>query len=75
MAARECNLENICQRYCNWVRWTRIRRQRPPPNPINGRRRFYQSRLYALRGKNLLACLICYTFYSGVDWEGIQPVC
>ncbi len=21
--------------------------------------------------KTLLACLICYTFYSGVDWEGI----
>lgn len=32
----------------------------------------YQSRLYALRGKTLLACLICYTFYSGVDWEGIH---
>lgn len=39
---------------------------------INGRRCFYQSRLYALRGKTLLACLICYTFYSGVDWEGIH---
>lgn len=25
---------------------------------------------YAL--KTLLACLICYTFYSGVDWEGIH---
>lgn len=22
--------------------------------------------------KTLLACLICYTFYSGVDWEGIH---
>ncbi len=28
--------------------------------------------------KTLLACLICYTFYSGVDWEGIHtctPTC
>ncbi|STM41304.1 multidrug resistance protein [Escherichia coli] len=53
MAARECNLENICQ--------TLLQTGSDGPEyaanarsqtAINGRRCFYQSRLYALRGKN-----------------------
>ncbi len=32
----------------------------------------YQSRLYALRGKNAARLFDLFTFYSGVDWEGIH---
>ena len=72
MAARECNLENITDIVATGSDGPEYAADARRQTAINGRRRFYQSRLYALRGKNAARLLICYTFYSGVDWEGIH---
>lgn len=58
--------------YYSLVTWTLIHRQLLSLN----RPQWYLTRsptqLCSLRVKTLLACLICYVFYSGTDWEGIH---
>lgn len=73
MAARECNLENICQTLLQLGQMD----PHTPPTPAAKPPSFVPDAFtnpdymrYAV--KTLLACLICYTFYSGVDWEGIH---
>lgn len=71
--ARECGLENVC------VQLRQLGQMNPdtPPTPAAKAPSMVADAFtnpayvrYAL--KTLLACMICYIFYSGVDWEGIH---
>ncbi len=73
MAARECNLENICQTLLQLGQMDPNTPPTPatkPPSIVADAFTNPDYMRYAV--KTLLACLICYTFYSGVDWEGIH---
>ncbi|HHL7895455.1 TPA: multidrug efflux transporter permease subunit MdtO [Escherichia coli] len=73
MAARECNLENICQTLLQLGQMDPNTPPTPatkPPSMVADAFTNPDYMRYAV--KTLLACLICYTFYSGVDWEGIH---
>ncbi|VDZ85246.1 multidrug efflux transporter permease subunit MdtO [Kluyvera intermedia] len=72
-AARECGLENLCEHL------HRLGQMDPdtPPAPAAKQPSMVPDAFsnpvyirYAL--KTLLACMICYVFYSGTDWEGIH---
>lgn len=72
-AARACGLENLCEQLY------RLGQMDPdtPPAPAAKQPSMVADAFsnpayvrYAL--KTLLACMICYIFYSGVDWEGIH---
>lgn len=72
-AARECGLESLCEHLY------RLGQMNPdtPPTPAAKQPSMVPDAFtnpvyirYAL--KTLLACMICYVFYSGVDWEGIH---
>jgi len=72
-AARACGLENVCEQL--WL----LGQMDPntPPAPAAKQPSMVPDAFsnpayirYAL--KTLLACMICYVFYSGVDWEGIH---
>lgn len=72
-AARECGLENACQ----ILRQLGQMDPDTPPTPATKPPSMAPDAFtnpnyirYAL--KTLLACMICYVFYSGVDWEGIH---
>lgn len=73
MAARECNTENILPDVVttgsDGPEYAANARSQ---TAINGRRCFTNPDYMRYAVKTLLACLICYTFYSGVDWEGIH---
>ncbi|SRL39829.1 multidrug efflux system protein MdtO [Shigella flexneri] len=73
VAARECNLENICQTLLQLGQMNPNTPPTPaakPPSMVADAFTNPDYIRYAV--KTLLACLICYTFYSGVDWEGIH---
>ena len=73
VAARVCNLENICQALMQLGQMDPNTPPTPaakPPSMVPDAFTNPDYMRYAL--KTLLACLICYTFYSGVDWEGIH---
>ena len=72
-AARECGLEGLCGQL------SQLGQMNPdtPPAPAVKQSSMVADAFsnpvyirYAL--KTLLACMICYVFYSGVDWEGIH---
>ena len=72
-AARECGLESLCEQLCL------LGQMNPdtPPAPAAKQPSMVPDAFsnptyirYAL--KTLLACMVCYVFYSGVDWEGIH---
>ncbi|WP_052281862.1 multidrug efflux transporter permease subunit MdtO [Kluyvera genomosp. 1] len=73
IAARECGLENLCERLIQLGHMD----PKTPPSPAVKESSMVPDAFsnpayihYAL--KTLLACMICYIFYSGVDWEGIH---
>ncbi|ENC3009262.1 multidrug efflux transporter permease subunit MdtO [Escherichia albertii] len=73
VAARVCNLENICQALMQLGQMDPNTPPTPaakPPSMVPDAFTNPDYMRYAV--KTLLACLICYTFYSGVDWEGIH---
>lgn len=73
VAARECNLENLCQMLMQLGQMDPGTPPTPaakPPSMVPDAFTNPDYMRYAV--KTLLACLICYTFYSGVDWEGIH---
>ncbi|RZM87245.1 MULTISPECIES: multidrug efflux transporter permease subunit MdtO [unclassified Escherichia] len=73
VAARVCNLENICQALMQLGQMDPNTPPTPaakPPSMVADAFTNPDYMRYAV--KTLLACLICYTFYSGVDWEGIH---
>lgn len=73
VAARVCNLENICQALMQLGQMDPNTLPTPaakPPSMVPDAFTNPDYMRYAV--KTLLACLICYTFYSGVDWEGIH---
>lgn len=72
-AANACGLENLCEQ----LRQLGLMDPDTPPSPAVKAPSFVADAFtnpaylrYAL--KTLLACLICFIFYSGVDWEGIH---
>lgn len=72
-SARECGLENLCEQ----LRQLGQMDPETPPAPAAKESSMVADAFsnpayirYAL--KTLLACMICYVFYSGVDWEGIH---
>ncbi|WP_333500031.1 multidrug efflux transporter permease subunit MdtO [Kluyvera sp. CHPC 1.2972] len=72
-AANACGLENLCEQ----LRQLGLMDPDTPPPPAAKTPSFAADAFtnpaylrYAL--KTLLACLICFIFYSGVDWEGIH---
>ncbi len=73
MAARECNLENICQTLLQLGQMDPNTPPTPAAKPPSMAADAFTNPDYMRYAvKTLLACLICYTFYSGVDWEGIH---
>lgn len=73
MAARECNTENICQTLLQLGQMDPNTPPTPAAKPPSMAADAFTNPDYMRYAvKTLLACLICYTFYSGVDWEGIH---
>lgn len=73
LAARECNLENICQTLLQLGQMDPNTPPTPAAKPPSMAADAFTNPDYMRYAvKTLLACLICYTFYSGVDWEGIH---
>lgn len=72
-AARQCNLENLCQVL---LQLGHMDPDTPPvpaaKAPAMAPDAFTNPAYVRYALKTLLACLICYIFYSGVDWEGIH---
>ncbi|POP43090.1 multidrug transporter subunit MdtO [Superficieibacter electus] len=72
-AAHDCGLENLCQML---IQLGHMDPATPPapaakaPSMVPDAFTNPNYIRYAL--KTLLACMICYVFYSGVDWEGIH---
>ena len=71
--ARKCGLETLCEQ----LRQLGTMDPDTPPPPVAKQPSMVPDAFsnpaylrYAL--KTLLACMICYVFYSGVDWEGIH---
>lgn len=71
--ARECGLEGLCERLLQLGHMD----PKTPPAPAVKESSMVADAFsnpayvrYAL--KTLLACMICYIFYSGADWEGIH---
>ncbi|ROU11302.1 multidrug efflux transporter permease subunit MdtO [Kluyvera ascorbata] len=72
-AARACGLDNVCEQ----LRQLGLMNPDTPPTPPAKQPSMAPDAFsnpaylrYAL--KALLACMICYVFYSGADWEGIH---
>lgn len=72
-AAQECGLDNLCEQ----LRQLGMMDPNTPPVPSAKQPAMVADAFtnpayvrYAL--KTLLACMICYVFYLGVDWEGIH---
>lgn len=71
--ARECGLEPLCQTLLQLGHMDPNTPPAPvakPPSMVSDAFTNPGYIRYAL--KTLLACLICYVFYSGTDWEGIH---
>lgn len=71
--AQECGLESLCDRLCQLGQ---MDPDTPPPpaakEPSMVPDAFTNPAYVRYSLKTLLACMICYIFYSGVDWEGIH---
>lgn len=72
-AARECGLENLCEHL------HRLGQMDPDTSPAPAVKQpsmvadAFSNPVYIRYAlKTLLACMICYVFYSGTDWEGIH---
>lgn len=71
--ARACGLENRCQML---LQLGEMDPETPPApaakTPSLAADAFTNPNYIRYALKTLLACMICYVFYSGVDWEGIH---
>ncbi|MBV8041058.1 multidrug efflux transporter permease subunit MdtO [Pluralibacter sp.] len=72
-AARASGLENLCHALLNLGRMDPdtppVPASRPPSMVADA---FTNPNYVRYSLKTLLACMICYVFYTGVDWEGIH---
>lgn len=72
-AARDCGLENVCHQL---LQLGHLDPDTPPApavkEPSLVADAFSNPAYIRYALKTLLACMICYVFYSGVDWEGIH---
>ena len=72
-AARECGLENVCHQLLELGRLDPDTPATPAAKePSMAADAFINPAYIRYALKTLLACMICYVFYSGVDWEGIH---
>lgn len=73
LAARECGLENICEQLRQLGLMNPATPSTPPAKQPSMLPDAFSNPAYVRYAlKALLACMICYVFYSGVDWEGIH---
>lgn len=71
--ARECGLENLCQILLQPGRMDPDTPAAPAAKaPSMAADAFTNPNYIRYALKTLFACMICYIFYSGVDWEGIH---
>lgn len=72
-AARACGLENLCEQLSCLGQMDPDTPPAPPAKqPAMVADAFSNPAYIRYALKTLLACMICYAFYSGVDWEGIH---
>jgi Predicted membrane protein len=72
-AARECGLEPLCRSLIQLGHLDPSIAPLPVPQPPSMVADAFTNPNYIRYAlKTLLACLICYIFYSGADWEGIH---
>ncbi|EGM6511871.1 multidrug transporter subunit MdtO, partial [Salmonella enterica] len=73
VAARACGLETICDQLRQLGQMSPDTPPAPAAKPPAMTPDAFRNPVYIRYAlKTLLACMICYTFYSGVDWEGIH---
>ncbi|ECG8591738.1 multidrug efflux transporter permease subunit MdtO [Salmonella enterica subsp. salamae] len=71
--ARACGLENICEPLRQLGQMAPDSPPAPVVKPPSMAPDAFSNPAYIRYAlKTLLACMICYVFYSGVDWEGIH---
>lgn len=72
-AARACGLENVCHQLIQLGHLDPDTPAAPAAKEPSMVADAFSNPAYIRYAlKTLLACLICYVFYSGVDWEGIH---
>lgn len=71
--ARACGLENLCQAMVQLGQLDPdVAALAGPQQPTMVADAFTNPNYIRYALKTLLACMLCYIFYSGVDWEGIH---